>query len=335
MKPDCVDLILKKILKLPVLLSCIAFVNLNTNAQSFSLTVSKNGSGGGTVSSAPAGINCGSTCSFLFPTGTPVTITATPDATSSFSGWSGAATGTNSSALINMNSDKTVSANFTRNSYTLNISKSGTGSGTISSTPAGISCGSSCSASYLAGSSVTLTATPDAGSVFIGWSGGGCSGTGICVVSIMSANTVVAGFNYTSSNYYADIDGDGYGAGDVIIAGSQPPNTSINNLDCDDTEPSVNPGTTEICGNSTDEDCSGLLDDCDKFALNLSKGGTGGGTISSAPAGINCGSTCSFLFPTGTSVTITATPDATSSFSGWSGAATGTNSSALIEMNCE
>ncbi|HEU4737704.1 MAG TPA: hypothetical protein VFS54_01345, partial [Solirubrobacterales bacterium] len=61
-------------------------------------------------------------------------------------------------------------------------SKSGSGSGTVVSEPAGIECGGSCEASYYWGPldygevPITLTATPDPGSVFVGWSGEGWSG---------------------------------------------------------------------------------------------------------------------------------------------------------------
>jgi hypothetical protein len=332
MKSVSFDLNLKRIMRLLVLLFCIAAMDANAKAQPYSLTVSKGGTGGGTVSSAPAGIDCGTTCSAFFISGTVVTITAIPDATSSFSGWAGAATGTNNSQTIVMDANKSVSAYFTQNSYTLNIVKSGSGSGTVTSTPAGISCGGTCSSAYTAGSTITLTATPAAGSVFTGWTGA-CSGTGSCEVSMTSAKSVAAEFTYSSNTYYADIDGDGYGAGDVILSGTQPPNTSINNQDCDDSSPSVHPGATEVCGNSTDEDCSGVLDDCSQFAFTVSKAGSGGGTVTSTPAGLNCGTTCSALFPSGSTVTITATPDATSSFSGWSGALTGTTSSQAIVMD--
>ncbi|MEO5765878.1 MAG: hypothetical protein ABIR52_11255 [Casimicrobiaceae bacterium] len=50
-------------------------------------------SGAGTVSSAPAGINCGSTCSTGFNFGTPVTLNAVPAAGRAFGGWSGACSG--------------------------------------------------------------------------------------------------------------------------------------------------------------------------------------------------------------------------------------------------
>ena len=52
--------------------------------------------------------------------------------------------------------------------YTLTVSKTGTGSGTVTDT--GINCGTDCSEAYNLGTSVTLTATPDANSTFAGWS---------------------------------------------------------------------------------------------------------------------------------------------------------------------
>src|SRR5262245_28456017 len=61
--------------------------------------------------------------------------------------------------------------------------------------------------------------------------------------------------------------------------------------------------------------------------LTLSKAGTGTGTVTSSPAGINCAPTCTTQnasFANGTSVTLTATAAAGSTFAGWSGACTGT-----------
>ncbi len=68
------------------------------------------------------------------------------------------------------------------------------GNGSILSSPPGIGCGSDCTESYPAGTVVTLTATPAVGAAFTSWSGGGCSGTGPCVVTITAATTITATF---------------------------------------------------------------------------------------------------------------------------------------------
>jgi Divergent InlB B-repeat domain len=84
--------------------------------------------------------------------------------------------------------------------FDLTVSRTGTGAGTVNSSPAGISCGTDCFQSYPSGSSVTLTATPAAGSIFSGWSGGGCSGTGPCTLAGNSRVTVPASFNVTPTS---------------------------------------------------------------------------------------------------------------------------------------
>jgi subtilisin family serine protease len=78
--------------------------------------------------------------------------------------------------------------------YTLTVQKSGTGSGTVTSNPSGINCGSDCSESYPQGTTVTLSASPSPGSIFDGWSGGGCSGTDPCMVTMNDNITVIATF---------------------------------------------------------------------------------------------------------------------------------------------
>jgi Divergent InlB B-repeat domain len=72
--------------------------------------VSKAGTGSGSVTSSPSGINCGATCSASFAAGTMVTLTATAAAGSTFTGWSGACTGT---CTVTMSADQAVTATFT------------------------------------------------------------------------------------------------------------------------------------------------------------------------------------------------------------------------------
>ena len=72
--------------------------------------------------------------------------------------------------------------------YSLAVTKSGTGTGTI--TGSGISCGSTCTASVVKGSSVTLTAKPDSGFTVDSWSGA-CSGNSTtCTFTMDAAKTV-------------------------------------------------------------------------------------------------------------------------------------------------
>jgi PKD domain/IPT/TIG domain/Divergent InlB B-repeat domain len=78
----------------------------------YSLDVTKNGIGSGTVTSSPAGISCGDSCQASFDAGTVVTLTASPDASSTFSGWSGACSGTGP-CQVPMDQARSVSATFT------------------------------------------------------------------------------------------------------------------------------------------------------------------------------------------------------------------------------
>ena len=75
----------------------------------FSVTVNKSGTGGGTITSSAAGIDCGATCTGQFPQGSTVNLTAAPNPQSVFAGWSGDCAGTGSCSLTN---NATVTATF-------------------------------------------------------------------------------------------------------------------------------------------------------------------------------------------------------------------------------
>ncbi len=159
------------------------------------LTVTKTGSGSGTVQSASGAINCGTTCAVTAPAGTDFVLTATPSPGSVFTGWTGCTSvNAQDQCLVTLNQNTTVTANFNSLSV-LTVSVAGTGN--VTSSPAGINCGNggtTCTANVANGVSVTLNATPGAGQVFAGWQGGGCSGTGACVVTVSASTTVTATF---------------------------------------------------------------------------------------------------------------------------------------------
>jgi hypothetical protein len=230
-------------------------------APTVALTVAKAGTGAGTVTSAPAGIACGTDCGESYPLDTAVTLTAAPAAGSTFAGWSGACTGTGACSL-RMSQARTATATFTAlpRTATLTVSRTGAGAGSVSSSPAGIACGRDCSQTYAYNTSVALTATPAAGSTFAGWSGA-CTGSGSCRVSMSRPRSATATFS-------------------VAQVQAAP--------------------------------------------LTVTKAGAGAGTVSSSPAGILCGADCAEDYPLNTAVTLSAAPATGSLFAGWSGACTGT-----------
>jgi endoglucanase len=81
-------------------------------AAGFKLTVAKANSG--TVTSTPAGVNCGSTCTANYAAGNAVTLTATPPPGLAFLGWSGACSGTAANCTVTINADTKVQANFSK-----------------------------------------------------------------------------------------------------------------------------------------------------------------------------------------------------------------------------
>lgn len=98
-----------------------------------------------------------------YNSGTNVTISAYPDEGNQFAGWSGDAAGLVNPLTISMNGDKHVTATFKPIPAKYNLNVSANGSGSVTKSPD--------QTSYDSGTNVTLTAVPDAGQQFTGWSG--------------------------------------------------------------------------------------------------------------------------------------------------------------------
>jgi len=86
-----------------------------------------------------------------------------------------------------------ITVGVTTTTKTLFIYKNGSGNGLVTSLPSGIYCGSICQANTVSPTLVTLTAAPDLGSTFTGWSGA-CAGSGTCIVTMDAAKSVTATF---------------------------------------------------------------------------------------------------------------------------------------------
>jgi len=150
-----------------------------------SLTVSKSGTGIGSVTSSPFGISCGATCGASFVTGTSVTLTATSATGSTFAGWSGACSGTGT-CTVTMDVAKSVNAAFNLQTYTVTFQSGGNGAitGTTSQT---INYG---------GSTTAVTAVPSTGYHFVNWTEGAAV---VGTSAALTINNVNAPHSYTAN----------------------------------------------------------------------------------------------------------------------------------------
>jgi hypothetical protein len=132
------------------------------------LTINTAGAGKGIVTGSVglnSGIDCGATCTETYSYETEITLGTQPEADSRFVGWSGDA---DCADRFTITEDLSCTATFELlPTYTLTVTTHGTGA--VSGT--GIDCGSDCTEDYFSGTEVTLTATPETGSSFLGWHG--------------------------------------------------------------------------------------------------------------------------------------------------------------------
>ena len=257
-------------------------------------------------------------------------------------GATGAATGLTFGVGNNANNTAYINSLRGTTNFSLNVSPNGTGTGTVTSSPAGINCGAQCSASYASGTSVTLTATAAGGSTFTSWSGCDSTSGNTCTVSMTANRSVTATFTAVAQTLNVTRNGTGTGAvtsspagincgatcsatysnGTIVtLTAAADVNSNFSSWSgCD----SVSGNTCNVTMNATRNVTATFTST--QRTLSVSRAGTGSGTVTSSPAGINCGSTCTATYTDGTIVTLTATPDTSSSFAGWSGACSGTGS---------
>ena len=329
------------------------------------VTVTVTGSGTGTVTSQPLGISCPTLaggCSQVFPIGTVISLTATPDPNLAFGGWSGACTGLTNPCVFTLTAaGKTATATFT--GAKLTVVRASNGAGVLVSSPAGISCGLDCTQAFpVSPTPVTVTATPFRGSTFVGWSGcGAVSGPGNveCQVVMNTARTITATF----STAFLIVSKTGSGTG--TVTGLDPGgNATSAPINCGSICTSSNALTTTLqltatpdqgstfagwsgCTFPSGNTCSVMLTSAGTRTvtatfttakLTVMRGGTGTGTVTgtanpgtSTP--INCGAVCTGNNATGTTLTLTAAPAPDSAFTSWSGCTSANGSSCTVLMN--
>jgi uncharacterized repeat protein (TIGR02543 family) len=281
------------------------------------------------------GISCPPTCT-AFVTAVPQPVyTANPASGWVFQSWAGCDSGSGNPCVIS--SSRTIVATF---SPPLSVSVSG--QGTV--TGPGISCPGTCARNVAFNTTISLTATPAAGWQFDGW-GGSCSGTGGCSVLMNLARTVTATFSQI--RHKLAFNGGGNGKVTSNPAG----------IDCaGHCEALYIEGTSVTLTATPDDgyafdhwsgDCTGTSPTCQvtmtkdravaaafrAVPVRLTVTRTGNGTVTSAPAGIACGGTCTFDFLKNTAVTLTAAPAAGAYFAGWSGACSGAAATCAVKVD--
>ena len=209
----------------------------DTGGDTFDLEVELAGLGIGTVTSQPSGIDCtsdiGGDCSTSFDAATSVTLTAAPTSEDSiFTGFSSNCVVDESDANIctvevaDSTEATTVTATFAASGadqFVLNVAKDGAGTGTVTSNPDGINCGTDCTETFAEATTVTLTATPDEGSEFAGFTNCVTGDTANeCTVDVSNADApidVTASFNEEGdpSKVTLTIDSKGNGADQAVF----------------------------------------------------------------------------------------------------------------------
>jgi len=267
------------------------------------LNVVRSGTGNGSVTSSPAGIDCGATCSTVVDTPTTYTLTATADSGSSFSSWSGcdAVDGTTCTVSVNTTS-VSVTASFTQvapaNDAFANATSVTSGSSITQSTVG---------ATNEAGEPQPACDDSTPNSVWFTWS---ATANGDVTIDTKGSD-----FDTTLA-VYTDTD--------ATLAG-------LNEEDCDFGTPAE--GWTDstvtltvTAGTNYAIQVFGFNSAAGSLTLNLAATAvqqtldasvSGNGTITSSPSGINCGAECTAVFANGTTVTLTATPDPGSQLVAW------------------
>ncbi len=251
------------------------------------------------------------------PPGSTVSLTATPAASWHFVEWTGAAPATSNPVSVVASQNQTVTATFALNDYTLGVPI--TGAGTVNISPN--------LPSYSHGATVQLTAVPDAGHSFIGWSDGATGSTNPLTIVMNSSKTVRARF---TSRFNAVAVGSGsvsftpvktaYLPGDSVTISATPLSGNQFVGFTGDVFTDFNPVKVAVDSNMTVN--ANFVPGSDP-AINLTI--VGSGTVAKSPD--------QATYKPGSNVLLTATPGALSHFVGWSGDVVTTQNPITVYMD--
>ena len=296
------------------------------------LTVQTAGAGSGTVTSAPAKIECPPHCSGTFAGGGSITLVAHGSSGSSFSGWSGDCTGT-APCRVRMDAAHAVTATFARVAVTHKVTVDVVGEGSVRSAPSGLYCPTACSAHFAAGTRVTLTAIAASGSVFTGWDVSACATEATCPLQVEHDRSAKATFAVRKQSLTVKVAG----SGNVVSTPTGIECASICRASFSQDE-AVTLTAAPLKGwrfAGWSGDCTGrvacsLTLDARHSVIarfvhtfSVKVANLGGGSVVTAPSGIDCGRSCSFSFDANSTLTLTASPDATHAFGAWGDACKG------------
>lgn len=305
--------------------------------------------GNGTVASRDGRIDCGARCSARYRRRAVVSLGATPESFFAFDHWSGGCVGTSSRCFVSVDGAKTVRAAFVRR--TTKVALTVSGPGTVTSDPAGIVCGKGgdqCAAELPAGTSFTLTATPDSGGLFGRWSEP-CGVGAQCTLILDRDIELLAAF--------AHDDPDPDQPQLTVVPDGSHVTSDPAGIDCPPTCQAEFPSGTlvTIQGDITKwnglcvgvaRECAIILDNSDgtgtggpppppgrRLGVNVSVSGPG---LVSAGGGIQCGRTtlfdCEALYSQGSTVTLRAKPGRRGNFVFWSGFCTGKKKTCTLRV---
>jgi len=326
----------------------VAVTHYTAVAADFASPVTVALTGGGSVTSTPAGINCPSvSCSASFPARTQITLTANANSGNVFNGWGGACSGLANTCTLAINAAKSVTAQFVDH-RTLSLAFTGSGKARVVSSPAGIDCGATCVASFPPASVVTLTSTPAPDTYVANWGLPGCPNyIATCAVTMSADVSDVVTLALKPTITLAV-----NGTGSVIISGGGAQSVTCSSSCTQPMAPDLSAFLTAVDASGTyfaswGGDCSGTLNVCDllmtgsktvsvnfapKLHVTVAVTGTGQGVIASSDGLLNCPPACVDSVAGGALLTLNANSSTGSTFSGWSGACSGSQPSCTLTV---